>query len=53
MIHPKMKITELKGLPHDVIAEIGAHVAKFSGLDKASVERMRNLLETEPAGPSS
>lgn len=44
MVEPKMSINDIKKLPHDVLFEIGGEIAKFSGLDKASVERIQNLL---------
>lgn len=53
LVNPKMSVEDLKKLPHGVLIEIGTEIAKFSGLDKQSVERMRNLLEIEPVGPSS
>lgn len=53
MVQPKMAIQDIRKLPHDVLIEIGSEIAKFSGLDKDSVERIRNLLGIESAGPSS
>lgn len=53
LVEPQMKIDEIKELPAPVLVEIGTHIAKFSGLDKSSVEKMRNLLEVESTGQSS
>ena len=53
MIEPKMSLADIKKLPHDVLFEIGGHIAKFSGLDKASIDRMQNLLGIAPAEQSS
>jgi hypothetical protein len=44
LVQPKMTIADIKKLPHDVLLEIGGEVAKYSGLDKASMDRMQNLL---------
>jgi hypothetical protein len=53
MIDPKMSITDVKKLPHDVLLEVGGEIAKYSGLDKASVDRMQNLLGIGPVEQSS
>jgi hypothetical protein len=53
MLEPKMTLEDVKKLPHDVLLEIGTHIAKFSGLDKESVDKMQNLLGIPPVGPSS
>jgi hypothetical protein len=53
MVQPKMTIIDIKKLPHDVLLEIGGEVAKYSGLDKASVDRMQNLLGIGPTEQSS
>lgn len=53
LVDPKMSVQDLKKLPHNVIIEMGSEIARYSGLDRKSVERMRNLLEIEPIGPSS
>jgi hypothetical protein len=53
MIDPKLSIADVKKLPHDVLLEVGGEVAKYSGLDKASVDRMQNLLGIGPVEQSS
>lgn len=53
MVKPKMEVDQIKQLPTEVLIEIGTEIAKFSGIDKKSVDRMRNLLEIEPVGQSS
>jgi hypothetical protein len=53
MIDPKMSMIDIKKMPHDVLLEIGGEVAKYSGLDKASVDRMQNLLGIGPVEQSS
>jgi len=53
LVSPKLTEPEVRKLPHNVLLEIGTHIAKFSGLDKASVEKMQNLLQTELSGASS
>ena len=47
LVRPKLTIDQAKKLPLKVIIEISAAVAKFSELDKDSVEGIRNLLETK------
>lgn len=44
---PKLNFDECKKLPLKVIVELSAAIAKFSELDKDSVEGVRNLLETK------
>lgn len=44
LVDPKMTIGDIQKLPHDVMLEIGSEISKFSGLDKASVDKMQNLL---------
>jgi hypothetical protein len=53
MIDPKMSIADVKKLPHDVLLELGGEISKYSGLDKASVDRMQNLLGIGPVEQSS
>ena len=53
MVTPKMEVNQIKQLPTEVLIEIGTEIAKYSGIDKKSVDRMRNLLEIEPVGQSS
>lgn len=53
MVKPKMELNALKNLPHGVLIEISSEISKFSGLDKKSVEKMRNLLGIESVGQSS
>jgi len=53
LVSPKLNEPEIRKLPHNVLLEIGTHIAKFSGLDKQSVEKMQNLLQTELSGATS
>jgi len=46
MTKPALNIEECKKLPLKVTMEIAAEIAKFSELDKDSIEKVRNLLET-------
>jgi len=48
MTNPKLNVEEVKSLPFEVLLEIASHIAKLSGLDKDSLDRITNLLgETE------
>ena len=53
LISPKLNEGEIRKLSHNVLLEIGTNIAKFSGLDKQSVEKMQNLLQTELSGATS
>jgi hypothetical protein len=53
MVEPKISKTDVDKLPHDVLLEIGGEIAKYSGLDKASVDKMQNLLGIGPVEQSS
>lgn len=53
LVEPKMTINDVKKLPHGVLLELSTEISKYSGLDKASMDRMQNLLETEQQGQSS
>lgn len=53
MVEPKLSLADVKKLPHDVLFEIGGEIARFSGLDKASLEKIQNLLGIGPVEQSS
>jgi len=41
---PKLTIDQCKKLPLKVIVELAAEIARFSELDKGSLDKIRNLL---------
>lgn len=43
---PKLTIKQARALPVKVIVELSAEIAKFSELDKESIDKVRNLLAT-------
>jgi len=47
LVRPKLNIDQTRKLPMKVIMEIAGHIAKFSELDKDSVDEIRNLLATK------
>jgi len=48
MLNPKLNLPEVEKLPFEVLLEIAGSIAKLSGLDKKSLDRVTNLLaETE------
>jgi MoaA/NifB/PqqE/SkfB family radical SAM enzyme len=51
ILEPKMTILQVKDLPMDISAEIIIEIQKFSGMDKDSVERIRNLSGMKPILP--
>jgi len=54
LVQPKLNAEEVRKLPFEVLLEISSHIAKLSGLDKDSLDRITNLLgETESSTPSS
>ena len=53
MVEPKMTVADVKKLPHDVLLELGGEISRYSGLDKASMDKMQNLLGIGPVEQSS
>ena len=47
VVEPKISERDARLLNHAVLIEIGTAIARFSGLDRDSVEGVRNLLEIE------
>lgn len=47
LVEPKLTLEQCRELPLKVIIECSAAIAKFSELDKESVDKIRNLLGTE------
>lgn len=44
---PALTLEQAKKLPLKVIVELSAEIAKFSELDKGSIDKIQNLLTTE------
>lgn len=47
LVRPRLNIEQTRKLPMKVIMELAAEIAKFSELDKDSVDEIRNLLGTK------
>jgi len=48
LIRPALTIEEASKLPMKVVMELSSAIAKFSELDKDSIDGIKNLLGTEP-----
>lgn len=47
MVQPKVNLEEIKTWPPAVLIEIGNGIAKFSGIDRKSMDQVQNLLDQE------
>jgi len=47
LVNPKLTLEQVKRLEPKVLIEIAGEISKYSGLDRRSVEELRNLLGEE------
>jgi len=47
LVQPKLKPDQIRKLNHKILLEIALEIQKFSELDKASIDKLANLLQTK------
>lgn len=47
LVEPRLTLEQIKALPPKTLIEIGNHIARYSGIDKKSMDEVSNLLGIE------